>query len=69
MIYSYHQFKEAFILKAIVTIVQKKSVKTNNTYNIILITFENGVEVECCDFNAVRDIQHMEALIKALHLD
>lgn len=56
-------------MKAIVSIVQKKSVKTNNSYNVILITFENGVEVECCDFNAVRDIQHMEALIRALHLD
>lgn len=56
-------------MKAIVTIVQKKSVKTNNTYNVILITFENGVEVECCDFNAVREIQHIQALIKALGLN
>lgn len=56
-------------MKAIVTIIQKKSSKSNNTYNVILLTFDNGVEVECCDFNAVRDIQHMQALIKALGLN
>lgn len=56
-------------MKAVVSIIQKKSVKTNNVYNVILLTFDNGVEVECCDFNAVRDIQHIQALIKAYGLN
>ena len=56
-------------MKAIVTIVQKKSVKTNVPYNVILLTFKGGVEVECCDFNAVREIQHIQALIKTYGLD
>lgn len=56
-------------MEAIVSLLQKKSAKTNNTYNVILLTFKNGVEIECCDFNAVRDIQHMEALIKSLGLN
>ena len=56
-------------MEAIVTLIQKKSSKTNNTYNVILLTFKNGVEIECCDFNAVRDYQHMEALIKSLGLN
>ena len=56
-------------MKAVVSIIQKKSAKTNNVYNVILLTFDNGVEVECVDFNAVRDIQHMESLIKALGLN
>lgn len=56
-------------MRAIVTIKTKKSNKTGNTYYVILLTFDNGIEVECCDFNAVRDIQHMESLIKALGLN
>ena len=56
-------------MKAIVSIVQKKSPKTNNTYNVILLTFKGGAEVECFDFNAVRDIQHIQALIKTYGLD
>lgn len=56
-------------MKAIVTIVQKKSIKTNVPYNVIVLTFKGGVEVECCDFNAVRDIQHIQALIKTYGLD
>lgn len=55
-------------MKAIVSIVQKKSAKTNTVYNVILLTFKGGVEVECCDFNAVRDIQHIQALIKTYGL-
>lgn len=56
-------------MKAVVTIVQKKSTKTNIPYNVILLTFKGGVEVECCDFNAVRDIQHIQSLIKTYGLD
>lgn len=56
-------------MKAIVSIKAKKSNKTNNTYNVILLTFDNGIEVECRDFAAVRDIQYMESLIKAFGLN
>lgn len=56
-------------MKADVSIIQKKSVKTNNVYNVILLTFENGLEVQCFDFDAVRDIQHIQALIKAYGLN
>lgn len=56
-------------MKAVVSIIQKKSAKTNNVYNVILLTFDNGVEVECYDFNAVRDIQHIQSIIKAYGLD
>lgn len=56
-------------MKATVTLIEKKSAKTNNVYNVILLTFDNGVEVECYDFNAVRDIQHIQSLIKTLGLD
>lgn len=56
-------------MKATVTLKQKKSVKTNNVYNVILLTFDNGVEVECFDFNAVRDIQHIQSIIKTYGLD
>lgn len=56
-------------MKAVVSIIQKKSAKTNNVYNVILLTFDNGVEVECYDFNAVRDIQHIQSIIKTYGLD
>ena len=56
-------------MKAVVSIIQKKSVKTNNLYNVILLTFENGVEVECRDFDAVRNIQYIQSIIKTYGLD
>lgn len=56
-------------MKADVSIIQKKSAKTNNVYNVILLTFDNGVEVECLDFNAVRNIQYIQSIIKSYGLD
>lgn len=56
-------------MKAVVSIIQKKSAKTHNVYNVILLTFENGVKVECRDFDAVRDVQYIQSIIESYGLD
>lgn len=56
-------------MKAIVTIKQKKSNKTGATYEVLLITLDSGVEIECLDFAAVKELKNVETLIKALGLN
>lgn len=56
-------------MKAIVTIKTKKSNKTGNPYEVLSLTLDNGVEIDCVDFSAVREFKNVETLIKALGLN
>lgn len=56
-------------MKAIITIKTKKSNKTGNSYEVLSITLDNGVEIECVDFAAVKELKNVETLIKALGLN